>query len=71
MAQQEALKLILEESLKNEAKAEDNCEKLLHELRINGFHDAIEHIKNDERRHQEMVRKLIGFLQTTTEQSGT
>ena len=62
MAQLEGLRLILEESLKTEMRAEDNCEKLLHELRINGFHNAIEHIKNDEKRHQEMVKQLLSFL---------
>ena len=62
MANIEGLKLILEESLRNEQKAEENCATILHEARINGFHNAIEHIENDEKRHQEMVKKLIGFL---------
>ncbi|MFA5185706.1 MAG: hypothetical protein WC551_04415 [Patescibacteria group bacterium] len=60
--QQKGLKLILEEALKVEEKAEDNCEMILHEARINGFHNAIEHIENDERKHQEMVKKLLSFL---------
>lgn len=56
------LKLVLEEALKTEEKAEDNCEAILHEARINGFHNAIEHIENDEKKHQEMVKKLLSFL---------
>lgn len=62
MDNKEGLRLILEEALKMEEKAEDNCEMILHEARINGFHNAIEHIENDEKRHQEMVKKLLSFL---------
>jgi len=62
MASKEGLKLILEEALKMEVSAEDNCEKILHEAKINGFANAVKHIENDERKHQEMVKKLLGFL---------
>jgi len=58
----EGLKLILQEALGNEIKAEDNCDKILHIAKINGFHKAVEHVMNDERRHQEMVKKLLSFL---------
>ncbi len=58
----EGLKLILEEALKAEEQAEDNCDKILHVAYTNGYHQSVEHIMNDERRHQEMVKKLIGFL---------
>jgi hypothetical protein len=55
-------KQILNEALMLETTAELNCDKVLHELRINGFHDIVEHIKNDEVHHQEHVKRLIGFL---------
>lgn len=58
----EGLRLILEEALKVEEKAEDNCGKILHIASTNGYHQAVEHIMNDEQRHQEMVKKLLGYL---------
>jgi hypothetical protein len=58
----EQAKSILNEALMLEKAAEVNCDSILHELRINGFHDVVEHIKNDEVHHQEHVRRLIGFL---------
>jgi rubrerythrin len=63
MDNKEGLKLILKEALDYEVKAEDNCDKILHVAKINGFHKAVEHILNDEKRHQEMVKKLIGYLE--------
>ena len=62
MASKEGLELILEEALKAEVAAEDNCEKILHEAKINGFANAVRHIENDEKRHQEMVKRLMSFL---------
>lgn len=35
---------------------------MLQKFRLNGFHDMVAHIENDEVIHQEMVKKLIGFL---------
>lgn len=62
MDNKEGLKLILKEAFDYEVKAEDNCDKILHVAKINGFHNAVERILNDEKRHQEMVKKLMGFL---------
>ncbi|MDD2325977.1 MAG: hypothetical protein PHW63_08265 [Alphaproteobacteria bacterium] len=62
MDQLEGLKMFLKESLALEIKAEGNCDKILHEARINGYYKAVEHIKNDERRHREMVERLLGML---------
>ncbi len=62
MGNKEGLKLILEEALSVEVKAEDNCDKILHVAHTNGYHQAVQHIMNDERRHQEMVKKLIALL---------
>jgi len=62
MDNKEGLKLILQEALGYEIKAEDNCDKILHVAKINGFHKAVQHIMNDEKRHQEMVKRLIGML---------
>lgn len=54
---------ILEQALVYEKDAETNCETLLKEFKLNGFAKLVEHIKNDEIHHQEMVKKLIGFLE--------
>jgi hypothetical protein len=53
---------VLDRALMLEMAAEMNCDKILKELHINGFHDIVEHIKNDEVHHQEFVKQLIGFL---------
>ncbi|MBU1349245.1 hypothetical protein KJ781_04230 [Patescibacteria group bacterium] len=53
---------ILEQALIYEKDAEENCGKLLTEFKLNGFAELVEHIKNDEIHHQDIVKKLIGFL---------
>ena len=53
---------ILEEALKQEKLAEVNCDVMLKKFQLNGFVDMVKHIENDEVRHQEMVKKLMGFL---------
>ncbi|MCI0479335.1 hypothetical protein L0Y59_02215 [Candidatus Uhrbacteria bacterium] len=63
MATPNETKPIFEQALAYEKQAEENCAKMLEEFKLNGFADMVEHIKNDEIRHQEMVKKLIGFLQ--------
>ena len=62
MVSREELVAILQESLMLEKQAEDNCELMLQKFRLNGFHDMVAHIENDEVIHQEMVKKLTGFL---------
>jgi len=62
MASREEAKSMLEEALKLEKAAEENCDTLLKEFALNGFADQVAHIKNDEIEHQEMVKKLLGFL---------
>ncbi len=57
------LKEILEKALLWEKGAEQNCDMILHILTTNGFHDSVEHIKNDEIQHQEWVKQLIKFLE--------
>lgn len=53
---------VLEESLKLEKQAEVNCDVMIKNFQLNGFADMVAHIENDEVRHQEMVKKLMGFL---------
>jgi bacterioferritin (cytochrome b1) len=53
---------IMDKALIWEERAEKNCEKILQILTTNGFHDSVEHIKNDEVQHQEWVKQLIRFL---------
>jgi hypothetical protein len=53
---------LLQEGLGIEKLAEENCEKLLKEFKLNGFAEKVEHIKNDEIHHQAMVQKLLSFL---------
>jgi len=62
MATVEEIKLLLEEAMGKERMAEDNCQLILESLRINGFHDEVEKIKNDEARHRKMVADLLKFL---------
>jgi len=62
MADRESLERMLEEGLKKEKVAADNCDKILKELEINGNKPAIEKIKNDEIEHQKIVQKLIDML---------
>ncbi|MFH1078202.1 MAG: hypothetical protein V1745_02900 [Patescibacteria group bacterium] len=54
---------ILDQALVYEKDAEENCETLLKEFKLNGFAQLVEHIKNDEIHHQEIVKKLLGFLE--------
>ncbi len=53
---------ILRDSLAMEKKAEELCKEILGGLAINGFHDDIDRIRNDEIRHQLLVNKLIEYL---------
>jgi len=53
---------ILDKALIWEERAEKNCDRILQILTTNGFHDSVEHIKNDEVQHQEWVKQLIRFL---------
>ena len=62
MASLEEAKRVLAEALKNEQAAETNCQLILEELAVNGFHDVIDQIRHDERRHQQMVQDLIDML---------
>jgi hypothetical protein len=55
-------KQILEQALSWEKAAEENCDKVLHELKINGYHTIVESIKNDEHEHQALVQELLGYL---------
>jgi hypothetical protein len=62
MANLEDIKRLLDEVLKKEIMAKDNCEAILDSLKINGFHDQVEKIKNDEARHVVMVEQLMKLL---------
>ncbi|MBD3281623.1 hypothetical protein GF391_02645 [Candidatus Uhrbacteria bacterium] len=53
---------ILDKALIWEERAEKNCDRILQILTENGFHESVEHIRNDERQHQEWVKQLIKFL---------
>jgi len=54
---------ILQTALEWEVKAEENCAVLLEKLYNNNYHDIIEHIKNDEHHHQQMVKQLLKFIE--------
>lgn len=58
----EIIQDILTDALKKEKQAEDNCVELLKQLATNGFHEQIEKIKNDEIKHQEIVKELIEMI---------
>lgn len=62
MPSYDEVKSILDEALKLEVMAEDNCGTMLNEFKLNGFEETVAHIKNDEAHHQQMVIQLIGFL---------
>ncbi len=62
MASLDETKSILEEGLKLEKLAEENCDKLLKEFKLNGFAEKVEHIRNDEIRHWQMVKQLLSYL---------
>jgi hypothetical protein len=62
MTMVESILHILEGVREKEKEAEQRCEKILQSLEINGFHDDIEKIKNDEIEHQQIVNELIAFL---------
>jgi len=55
-------KSVLNEALKMEVMAEENCGELLNEFKLNGFAETVAHIRNDEIRHQQMVMKLLSLL---------
>lgn len=62
MASLEEIKMVLKKAREKEKMAEDNCALILENLRVNGFYNQVEKIKNDEARHQEMVDELLKFL---------
>ncbi len=62
MTDVENIKDILNDALAKEKMAEQNCQELLKELEVNGFHDQIEKIKNDEIHHQKMIKELKTLL---------
>jgi len=62
MANREELIVLLQEIKLKEKMAEENCAAILESLRVNGFHDEVEKIKNDEARHQTMVDQLLKYL---------
>jgi rubrerythrin len=62
MTDVENIKNILNDALAKEKMAEQNCNELLKELEVNGFHDQIEKIKNDERKHQKIVQQLMKMI---------
>lgn len=53
---------VLDEALKMEVLAQENCDELLKEFKLNGFEETVAHIRNDEIHHQQMVMKLLSFL---------
>lgn len=67
MLQREQLESILNEAQVMEKMAEDNCEKILEQIKINGFHEAVDKIKNDEIRHQEIVGQLLKLLRSSVD----
>lgn len=58
----EEARQILEKALEWEKAAQKNCEDILHYLTSNGYHKSVDHIKNDEIHHQQMVKQLLYFL---------
>lgn len=62
MANREELVALLWEIKSKEKMAEENCAAILESLRVNGFHDEVEKIKNDEARHQTMVEELLKYI---------
>lgn len=62
MTDVENIQNILTDALDKEKIAEENCTELLKELEINGFHQQIEKIKNDEIKHQKIVAELIDMI---------
>ena len=62
MASLDEAKSVLFQALEMEKKAEQNCQQILELLRANGFTSEIEHIKDDEKKHQGIVQQLLDFL---------
>lgn len=62
MLQREQIESILNEAVAMEKMAEENCQKILEQIKKNGFYEAVDKIKNDEIRHQEVVGQLIKLL---------
>ncbi len=57
------VKEILEKALNWEESAEQNCDMILRILTTNGLHDSVDRIRNDEIHHQEIVKRLLKFLE--------
>jgi len=55
---------VLLEAQKLEKSAEENCAKVLAYLRENGVYQEIAGIREDEKRHQEIVKELIKILRS-------
>lgn len=55
-------KSFLKSALKKEKQAEEHCKKILNFAYLNGFTGVITRIKNDEARHQIIVKELIDLL---------
>ena len=64
MASLQETEAVLLEAKMMEQSAEDNCAKLLEYFKANGMHEAIANIKNDEKRHQEVVGELLRILRS-------
>jgi rubrerythrin len=62
MADRDTILDILNEAITKEKMAEDNCAKILEQLKKNGFYNEVEKIKNDEKRHQDIVKQLLEML---------
>ncbi len=62
MANRSDVRLILEEALEQEKGAEKKCDKILELLEKNGFTEIVEHVRNDEIKHQEIVKELIKMI---------
>jgi len=62
MTNLEDMERLLKEALDKENMAKENCEAILDSLKVNGFHDQIEKIKNDEARHVVMTEELMKLL---------
>ena len=62
MADRQTLLEILNRSHKLEKMAEDNAKKIVVDLEVNGYKDAVKKIELDEVKHQKIVEKLIKMV---------
>jgi len=62
MAERETLLQILNRAKDLEKMAEDNARKIVVDLEVNGYKDAVKKIENDEVKHRKMVKRLIGMV---------